>query len=144
MKIVSKSLAETEEIARDFLEKISLSYSDRAIVVGLYGDLGAGKTAFTKAIAKTLGVELDVNSPTFVIEKKYKTKSDKFPNLIHIDAYRLDSAKEMLALDWSEILKNTHNIIFVEWPERIAEILPENHPKIFFTFVSEFERGIEI
>ena len=144
MKIVSKSLAETEEIAREFLEKLSLSYGDRAVVVGLYGDLGAGKTAFTKAVAKILGVEQDITSPTFVIEKKYLTKNERFPNLIHIDAYRLDSAKEIIAIGWNEILNSPHNLIFVEWPERIADVLPQNHQKISFTFVSEFEREIEI
>jgi tRNA threonylcarbamoyladenosine biosynthesis protein TsaE len=144
MKIISKSLAETGEIAKDFLEKIALSYGDKATVVGLYGDLGSGKTAFAKAVAKTLGVELDITSPTFVIEKKYKTKDKKFPNLIHIDAYRLDSTKEIIALDWNEILKDPRNLILIEWPERIADVLPENHSKIFFNFIGEFEREIEI
>ncbi|MFA6227363.1 MAG: tRNA (adenosine(37)-N6)-threonylcarbamoyltransferase complex ATPase subunit type 1 TsaE [Candidatus Paceibacterota bacterium] len=144
MRIVSKSLAETEKIAKDFLDKISLSYGDSAMIVGLYGDLGSGKTTFTQALARILGVNEIVTSPTFVIEKRYTTGSGKFSSLIHIDAYRLDSSREMLALNWKDISRNPQNLIFIEWPERILDILPENHLKIFFKSISESEREIEI
>lgn len=157
MKIVSKSLIETEKISKDFVEKLTLATYDGAAIIGLYGDLGSGKTTFSQYIAKILGAHETVTSPTFVIEKKYdinpadffsdKKSSGKHPffkKLIHIDAYRLESPKEMLALDWNEISFNPHNIILVEWPERIADILPKNHAKIFFKFISENEREIEI
>jgi tRNA threonylcarbamoyladenosine biosynthesis protein TsaE len=144
MKVVSKSVEETEKLAKDFMEKISMGVYDAALVVGLYGDLGSGKTTFTQSVAKLFGIKEDITSPTFVIEKIYDIDHAKFTNLVHIDAYRLDSAKELLVLDWERTMSDSKNIIFIEWPERVAEILPANHAKINFKFISEFEREIEI
>ena len=143
MKILSKSVEDTETIAKNFLEKISLSVHDGALVVGLYGDLGSGKTTFTQAAAKYFGITEDITSPTFVIEKIYPISHAKFSNLVHIDAYRLDSAKELAALDWHRTISNSQNIIFIEWPEKVLEILPANHAKIYFKFITEGEREIE-
>lgn len=144
MKFISKDLKHTEEIAKSFLEKIALEFSDKAVVVGLYGDLGSGKTTFTQAIAKLLNIEEHVTSPTFVIEKRYDINHENFKKIIHIDAYRLDSGKELLSLDWERDIKDPRNLIFIEWPEKVAEVIPKNHSKINFKFVSENEREIEI
>ena len=142
MKIISKSLKDTEKIAREFVEKEFAENKDRALVVGLYGDLGSGKTAFTQAVAKCLGVKENVTSPTFVIEKIYKLNNKNFDHLIHIDAYRLASSDELIHLGWEEIAKNPKNIIFIEWPERVSEILPEDIKKIYFNFIAENTREI--
>jgi tRNA threonylcarbamoyladenosine biosynthesis protein TsaE len=144
MKIISESLRDTEKIAKDFIEKMSMGIYDTALVVGLYGELGSGKTTFTQAVAKIFNINEDITSPTYVIEKKYEIKDKNFKKLIHIDAYRLDSAKELLVLDWKKILLDPRNIIFIEWPERVLEILPKNHAKVFFKFLSENEREIII
>ncbi len=144
MKLISKSVQETEQIAKEFLEKLSLGFYDKAVIIGLYGDLGSGKTTFTQCVAKILGINDDITSPTFVIEKRYNIDNDKFKQLIHIDAYRLESSKEAKAIGWNEIIADPYNIIFVEWPERILDVLPENHIKINFKFVSENEREVEI
>jgi tRNA threonylcarbamoyladenosine biosynthesis protein TsaE len=144
MKIVSKSLSDTQKIAEDFIEKISMGFYPNALVVGLYGDLGSGKTTFTQAVAKIFGIKEDITSPTFVIEKIYDIVHKNFKKLVHIDAYRLDSAKELSALDWGKTMADPKNIIFIEWPERVLEVLPKNHAKINFKFLSENEREIEI
>ena len=144
MKIISKSLGETEKIAREFLAENISKNENSATVVGLYGDLGSGKTAFTQAVAKCLGVKEAVTSPTFVIEKIYKLDHQDFDHLIHIDAYRLKGGDELLHLGWEEIAKNPKNIIFIEWPERIAEILPNDIKKIQLTFVDENTREIRL
>ena len=117
--------------------------TDGATVVGLYGDLGSGKTAFTQAVAETLGVLYTVVSPTFVIEKIYELEFKKFTHLIHIDAYRLENSSELLHLGWQEIISDPGNLVIVEWPERVKDIMPE-HIKINFTHVSEEVRKIEI
>ncbi|MFA6797112.1 MAG: tRNA (adenosine(37)-N6)-threonylcarbamoyltransferase complex ATPase subunit type 1 TsaE [Candidatus Paceibacterota bacterium] len=154
MKVISKSLEETEKIAGEFIEKISMGIYNGAVVVGLYGDLGSGKTTFTQCVARLLGIKEDITSPTFVIEKRYQidnllflagqaTLNFKLSTFIHIDAYRLESSKEAKSLGWNEISTNPQNIIFIEWPERILDILPENHIKLNFKFISENEREIE-
>jgi len=143
MKVISKDLKHTEEIAKIFLEKINLGFSDVATVVVLYGDLGSGKTTFTQAIAKILDVKEYVTSPTFVIEKRYDILHPSFKKIIHIDAYRLESGKELLSLDWKRDIKDSRNLILIEWPERVINVLPENHIRINFKFISESEREIE-
>ena len=134
MKVQSKSVEETAKVAQNFIDKISMGVYDKALVVGLYGDLGSGKTTFTQAIAKIFGIEEDITSPTFVIEKIYAIDHAKFTNLVHIDAYRLESAKELVVLDWERTVSDPKNIIFIEWPEKVLEILPANHAKINFKF----------
>ena len=144
MKIISKSLLDTEKIAKDFIEKTSVGLYNTALVVGLYGDLGSGKTTFTQAVARIFNIQEDITSPTYVIEKIYDINHHDFKKLVHVDAYRLDSAKELSVLEWDKTLSDSRNIIFIEWPERVLKALPENHVKVFFKFISEFEREIEI
>lgn len=137
-------MKDTEKIAREFVQKEFVKNESGAIIVGLYGDLGSGKTAFTQAVAKCLGVKETVTSPTFIIEKIYNLDNKNFDHLIHIDAYRLKSGDELLHLGWEEIAKNPKNIIVIEWPERVSDILPNNIKKIYFTFVDENTREIDV
>jgi len=127
MKKVSKNLKDTEQIAKVFLEEIlnDDKQNKNALVVGLVGDLGAGKTAFLQAIAKHLGVKNKVLSPTFVIMKSYKLKAKNHKLLFHLDAYRLKNEKELLYLGWEEIIKDGKNLVFIEWPENVSKIMPK-------------------
>lgn len=144
MKYLSKSVEETDKIAQDFLNKISEIKKDKATVAGLFGDLGSGKTTFTQALGKHLGVGEVMTSPTFVIEKRYDLGGTcGFKKLIHIDAYRLDSGSEILKLNFQEDLNNPDNLILIEWPERVEGAMPADIIKINFKFISEFEREIE-
>jgi tRNA threonylcarbamoyl adenosine modification protein YjeE len=154
-KKTSRSLEETAHIARDWLaslekekvrEKIKEGNGtvsdpgDGATVIGLSGNLGSGKTAFVQAVAAELGITEHVTSPTYVIEKIYKTKNDKFPRLIHIDAYRLESARELEVLNFEELVEDSDNLILIEWPENVKEILPEGTKIIRCKFMNENER----
>lgn len=127
MKYISNSTEETQKIASEFVS--NLSTKEKAVVCGLYGNLGAGKTSFTQAVAKELGVSENITSPTFVIEKIYELENKKFTHLIHIDAYRLESSQELLSLGWEKIIDDKNNLILIEWPEKVADIMPE-HIKI--------------
>ncbi len=140
---ITKSLDETQKLAADWVKSLDTS-RDEALVVGLYGNLGAGKTSFTQAVAKELGVTDIVNSPTFVIEKIYETKHPHFKRLIHIDAYRLEDAKELQNLNFEELVSNKNNLILIEWPENVKAILPPNHLKIYCEFVDETTRKFEV
>lgn len=136
------SLIETQDFAREFVQKLS-PQENGATVLGLYGDLGAGKTSFAQGLAQALGVSDTVVSPTFVIEKIYTLENQKFFHLIHIDAYRIEKVEEMLHLGWKEIIANKENLIIVEWPELIDSIMPP-HIAIKLTHVSENEREVSI
>lgn len=138
-----RSLEEMEAFAKDFLKKLQPKKGG-ATVVGLKGDLGAGKTAFTKLLAKQLGVSDDVTSPTFVIEKKYNIKHPSFSHLLHIDAYRLESGTELMNLGWERELADEHNLIVLEWPERVEDVMPKNTKYLSFEYVDENTREIEI
>ena len=140
--ITSKSLEDTEQTVKEFVERIVPG--EQAVVVGLAGELGAGKTAFVKGVAKAFGVPEVVTSPTFVIEKIYKLERQPFKHLIHVDAYRLESAEELRAIGFEEIITDPGNLIFVEWPERVREILPLDMVIIEFEVVGENTRRISM
>ncbi len=98
-----------------------------AQVLALSGDLGAGKTAFTKELASLLGIPYDITSPTFVIMKSYVIPAHPFfKTLVHIDAYRIESDDEMRVLGLKEILSEPTNLVCIEWPEKIATLIPED------------------
>lgn len=130
-------------LAQGFVSAKSPS-ANGATVVGLKGDLGAGKTTFVKFVAETLGVKGIVTSPTFVIEKIYKLDNQEFNHLIHIDAYRLEGGQELKVLGWDEISSNSKNLIFIEWPERVDDILPKDISIIKFEFIDEKTREVDI
>ncbi|MEX0930630.1 MAG: tRNA (adenosine(37)-N6)-threonylcarbamoyltransferase complex ATPase subunit type 1 TsaE [Candidatus Paceibacterota bacterium] len=114
-----------------------------AVVVALSGDLGAGKTTFTQTLARTLGVETPVTSPTFVIEQVYHLPGGKqFDQLVHIDAYRLESGEELVKLGWNELTADPNNLVVVEWGEKVREIMPDKTVWLKFEVVGGEERKI--
>ena len=127
--------------AKNLIKKALKNKKD-SVVFALFGDLGLGKTTLVKECAKFLGLKENISSPTFVIQKKYKLNGD-FKNLIHIDAYRLESEKDILHLGWDDILKEK-NIIFVEWAENIKKVLPKDSISVYFLYVDENTREIKV
>ena len=125
----------------------SLAPQSSATVVGLYGELGAGKTSFVQALAKILGVSQNATSPTFVIEKIYKLDNSKLNNgrfnrLIHIDAYRLKDSRELKALGWDTIISDPKNLIVIEWADTVEDILPKDTKKIYLSILHHNMRVI--
>ncbi|WP_413376361.1 tRNA (adenosine(37)-N6)-threonylcarbamoyltransferase complex ATPase subunit type 1 TsaE [Alkalihalobacillus sp. 1P02AB] len=106
-------------------------------VLTLEGDLGAGKTHFTKGLAKGLGVKRVVNSPTFTIIKEYKGSMP----LYHMDVYRLDNSREDIGLD--EYFYG-EGLTVVEWASRIQEQLPKERLEVEIFRVGDTERKIVI
>ena len=126
MQKVGKYLA--NEILKEILE------DRKAIVIGLEGDLGSGKTTFVQGIAKGLGIKEKITSPTFVIMRKYDF-------LYHIDCYRIKS-KDLLELDFKEIIKQSGNIVVIEWAERIKKVLPKDVIWMKFEYLDKDKRKI--
>ena len=141
MKVISTSVEETQQIASDLLDKY-IQKGVSPLVFALSGDLGAGKTAFAKGIAKNLGIEESVNSPTFVLMHPYEINKNGFKTFYHIDAYRLESEKDLAPLGIKEILNNKENIVLIEWSERVEKILPENSVRIHIEHLEENKREI--
>lgn len=131
-------------LAENERDTASGSPRHHAQVVGLYGDLGAGKTTFMQFFGATLGVKEKMASPTFVLEKIYPISKKDFDKLIHIDAYRIDDPAEILAIGWNEILQDSRNIICVEWADKIDNLFPENYIRIDLTHQAEGKREISI
>ena len=147
---MEKTIQTLEELGAEATNFVNaLAPSPRgATLVTLSGELGAGKTAFTKAVASTLGVEEIVNSPTFVLEKiyllprKHWGETPKFARLIHIDAYRLEKGSDLGPLGFDELMQDSSNLILLEWPEKVAEALPTPSKQISLVALPDGSRII--
>lgn len=125
------------KVAKEVVAVISNKTDDKAQVLALHGDLGAGKTTFMQVLALELGVTEVVTSPTFVIMKQYLT-SGAPANLVHIDAYRIEDLDEMRPLGFDNLLNEPNTLICIEWAEKIAPLLPES--TIHLKFINEGEK----
>lgn len=140
---MKENIYKEEDLARLTSEVLSLLSKkikkDKATVLFLEGDLGAGKTTFTKFLAKELGIKENITSPTFTIMHKYKTRHSDWDNLFHIDAYRLGGKEELGVLNLEDDLKNRKNIFVFEWPSNIGGII-EPDLKIGFSHIQKDEQ----
>ncbi len=145
MIITSSSIKETGTAAIEILKYGKEKHDGKnALVFLLSGQLGAGKTAFVQAVARSLKIKQPVTSPTFVLMKKYPIPKSKL-FLIHIDAYRIKSQKEMPATGFADIMKNPANIVFIEWPENMHGIFPKNSVHVSITHgKKETERTLTV
>lgn len=144
---LSKSLRDTDKIARKTLEALSRESRKGALVVVCSGGLGSGKTAFVASLAKALGIKERVTSPTFVLMKIYELPERAYARfrlarLVHIDAYRFDEPQDLLRLGFKELANDSRNIIVIEWGERVRELLPKRFAHFHFNFVDEKTRAI--
>lgn len=127
-------LTELPTLVQEVLAQLP-QHKDTATIVALSGDLGAGKTTFVKALAEALGVSGTVQSPTYVLMKSYPISYGSFKMLVHIDAYRLEKPEEFAALQPETFLHNKAVLVCIEWPERVAGILPT--PDLVINFSAE-------
>lgn len=136
--IESSCLKITKILAKELAQSILLSPQKKgALVLALKGELGAGKTSFIQGLAKGLGIKENVLSPTFLIAKSYKLQAKNYKLFYHIDAYRLKNSKELLQLEWKEIIANPNNIVAVEWADNVKSIIPKDAPWISFSYNRE-------
>jgi tRNA threonylcarbamoyladenosine biosynthesis protein TsaE len=145
---VKFSKKEIPKISQKLLERILKMKNNKAKVVALSGELGAGKTTLTQEIAKQIGINENVISPTYIIMKIYEINPSSkyyssFKNLIHIDAYRLDSYLELLKIGWEELKKDKDNLIIIEWPENVKNCLDKATCWVKLGHVDDQTRAVE-
>lgn len=139
-EVITKNADETREWAR----KMARGMKGGEIIC-LKGDLGAGKTTFSQGFLGELGAQGALTSPTFVVMKQYVLEDNflNLKNIYHIDTYRVES-KDILDLGWEEIINDKRNIVLVEWPEKIKDIIPVSSIWINFEIVDEEKRKISV
>ena len=132
MKIYeSYSYEDTMNIAKDIADTFQ-----GGEFVAMYGDLGAGKTAFVQGVAKALGINAHVTSPTFTIVNEY---DGRLP-LYHFDVYRICDAYEMYEIGFDEYI-GSNGVCIVEWAELIEELFPSEYLKI--TILKDESKGLD-
>ncbi len=131
MEIKINSLEHLHEAARTFIEAM-----DDHTVFAMYGKMGAGKTTFTKAVCECLGVEDVINSPTFAIVNEYRSSSTG-ELIYHFDFYRIKKLEEVYDMGYEDYFYSGA-LCFIEWPELIEDLLPEDTVKVY---IEENEDG---
>ena len=126
-EIICKNLDDTKNLAYKFAKLIE----DNGCFINLYGEIGAGKTAFVKLVAKAIGITEKVTSPSFVILNEYH--SAKIP-VYHFDLYRLENEGVKTITDELREYSEGQQITFVEWAEFSQNEIPFNHIKINVTY----------
>ncbi len=142
MKLVSKSPAQTKKIAAELAQRIlGTEQHDRAVVIALEGELGAGKTVFVQGVARELGIRRAIKSPTFLIMREYPARD---MTLYHIDCYRVNGPRDLVPLEFKHILAEPCAIVLIEWAERVRRLLPPHTIRVHIDHISDHERRIII
>ena len=165
----TNSFEETQNLGKEFVASVTRSLlreGDSLLnVVALYGDLGSGKTTFVQGLAEGFGITRRIISPTFIIIRQYKLSSqmsnlasspkrlwrvgDKSTSQIlklfyHIDLYRIKNDEGIEELGIEEIIKDSQNIVAIEWAEKMGDLLPKERWDVRFEYVGEDKRRITI
>lgn len=134
-EIVIKNLEDIDEAAQKFIEETA-----GHTIIAFYAPMGAGKTTFTTAICRRLGVKEDaVSSPTFAIVNEYKTTSGS--SVFHFDFYRIKNVEEAFDIGFYDYV-DSGNLCIIEWPENVEDILPEETLKVTIAVMPDESRVI--
>lgn len=139
MEYIVKNIQETYCVAKNLVKELK-----GGDILALDGDLGSGKTTFTKGLAKALGLEKEITSPTFVISKTYPIDHPSIKELIHIDAYRFETLNDAESIGLPEILERKDVLIVIEWSQKIWSLVSRRARSIEFEYLTENERKIII
>lgn len=140
-ELISNSSQQTENFGRIFAKKLK-----GGDVIFLMGEMGAGKTTFVKGLAKGIGVNSRVVSPTFVIVRKHtvSNKNSNISTLYHLDLHRLDDTKQALLVDLKDFLDDREGIVVIEWPNISQGIVKGKVWKVVFIDAGMDKRKITI
>lgn len=152
MHLVSQNSADTQAIAAKLAQELVAKMPGKSVatIVALRGDLGAGKTTFAQGFAAGLGVTEKAKSPTFTLAKQYAIPNSHVPGVMqryylwHLDCYRLNDRNDLAALDLHAVFADNHNVVLIEWPERIGDGLPREHVEVHMAHVGAEKRSIVV
>ncbi len=135
--IITKNAQETEKIGEEFGK--TLNAGD---IVFLYGDLGLGKTTFSKGVARGLGIKDRIISPTFSLIRTHQVGNGSATQLYHIDLYRLEQEEDLLNLGLIDIFSDSKGIVLIEWPEKLGKYMPAKRKDIRLELLPDDSRKI--
>ena len=130
-------------LANKVVHILSSSESSKAKVLLLDGDLGAGKTTFTKELASVIGIDkMHVTSPTFILKKEHKAEHSLFKKLVHVDAYRFTTPQEAKVLRLEDDLGDSNTLIAIEWPSKMKYLKAD--VELLFNILDDETREVTI
>ncbi len=135
MQLKIRNLSEIKIVAKQFIDRIG-----NEKVFAFYGSMGAGKTTFIKAVCEELGVKETITSPTFAIINEYKDGEGN--SIYHFDFYRINKLEEAFDFGYEDYFYSG-NLCFIEWPELVESLLPENTVKVYIAETENGTRTIE-
>ncbi len=135
MQLKINNLSEINIVAKQFIDRIG-----NEKVFAFYGSMGAGKTTFIKAVCEELGVKETITSPTFAIINEYKDGEGN--SIYHFDFYRINKLEEAFDFGYEDYFYSG-NLCFIEWPELVESLLPENTVKVYIAETENGTRTIE-
>lgn len=130
MKKITKTSKQTESLGKKFVNSLS-----GGGVFGLVGELGAGKTAFVKGVAKGLLIKQKITSPTFVLMRVYSTKNKTIKHLVHVDAYRIKKAAHLSGIGLEDYLADPKALVLVEWADKVKKLIKPKKNIIKFSHI---------
>lgn len=161
MELTTHSFEETRKVGFELAKKLI-----GGEVIALHGDLGAGKTTFMQGLATGLGIKRNIISPTFIIMRTYQlprhsgkakahpesgqenrswtSQDDNIQTLYHLDLYRLKTEAEAIDLGLLDLMGEPENIVAIEWPDKVKNLLPKKTIHVHFTYLEEDSRQIKI
>lgn len=134
IELITNSANDTIEFGKSVARAV-----EKGAVISLVGDLGAGKTTFTKGVARGLGIMDNVTSPTFTILNEYAGEEKK---LYHFDFYRIEDPDELVELGFEDYFPSTDGLTIVEWVEKAPSVLPKQYYQITFEKIDDDKRRI--
>lgn len=132
---ITYTLSQQDDVAHQLISQ------SKSHIFLFYGEMGTGKTTLIKALCKALGVTDPVTSPTYSIVNEYVTTTQE--QVYHFDFYRIEHPEEVLDIGFEQYVEQG-KWIFIEWPQKIIGLLPENGQKVTFQRLTENERTIVI
>lgn len=130
------AIGDINNVAKQFLE----TFHDKRCFA-FFAEMGSGKTTFVNALCRALQVTDNISSPTFSIINEYEIPNAN-NKIVHMDWYRLKNTEDAFEAGVQDVIQNSNDYIFIEWPEIAEELLPKNCIKVHINFVSETEREI--